>query len=162
MRHPFGATLAVVSLLAYAGPAAADFKAGVAAYKTSDYATAHKEFLVLAEKGVAAAQSNLGLMYSRGQGVPQDNARAAYWYRMAAEQGLAVAQHNLGILYKKGDGVPEDEVLALMWLYLSEESGYLGAKKSLATLEKKVSKDQLGLAKRLKGLWAEKLEGEGE
>ena len=157
MRHPFGAILAVVSLLAYCGPAAADFKAGVAAYKKSDYATAHKEFLVLAEKGVAAAQSNLGLMYSRGQGVPQDNARAAYWYGMAADQGLAVAQHNLGILYKKGDGVPQDDVLALMWLYLSEDNGYLGAKKSLATLEKQVSKDRIDLAKRLKELWTEKM-----
>ena len=110
MRHPFGAALAVVSLLAYCGAAAADFKAGVAAYKASDYATAHKEFMALAERGMAAAQSYLGLMYSRGQGVPQDNPTAAYWYRMAADQGLAVAQHNLGILYKKGDGVPKDDV----------------------------------------------------
>ena len=161
MRHPFGAALAVVSLLAYCGAAAADFKAGVAAYKASDYATAHKEFMALAERGMAAAQSNLGLMYSRGQGVPQDNPTAAYWYRMAADQGLAVAQHNLGILYKKGDGVPKDDVLALMWLYIAEESGYLGAKKSIGTLEKQASKDQIDLAQRLKELWTEKLEGGG-
>ena len=69
MRHPFGAVLAVVSLLACSGPAAADFKAADAAYKKSDHATAHKEFPALAEKGVAPARSNLGLMYWRGQGV---------------------------------------------------------------------------------------------
>ncbi|EET45192.1 hypothetical protein NEISICOT_01187 [Neisseria sicca ATCC 29256] len=38
---------------------------------------------------------------NKGQGVRQDHAQAAQWYRKAAEQGHAVAQYNLGVAYKK-------------------------------------------------------------
>ena len=44
-------------------------------------------FKVAAEKGDAIAQFNLGLSYYHGNGVPQDNTQAVYWYREAAEQG---------------------------------------------------------------------------
>src|SRR5262245_13529715 len=53
----------------------------------------------LAEQGVALGQSNLGVLYTRGQGVPQDFNEAVIWFRKAAEQGYAKAQHNLGVLY---------------------------------------------------------------
>ena len=40
-----------------------------------------------AEQGHAPSQAGLGFMYREGQGVPQDDAEAARWYRLAAEQG---------------------------------------------------------------------------
>jgi TPR repeat protein len=43
-------------------------------------------------QGFAVAQFNLGVMYSDGQGVPQNDAEAVRWYRLAAEQGHAGAQ----------------------------------------------------------------------
>ena len=49
----------------------ADFQKGSNAYSRGDYATALKEFTPLAEQGYARAQSNLGLMYEKGQAVPQ-------------------------------------------------------------------------------------------
>ena len=52
-----------------------------------------------AEKGDADAQFNLGLMYHKGQGVPQDDAESVKWYRKAAEQGNVYAQRNLGIRF---------------------------------------------------------------
>jgi len=39
----------------------------------------------------------LGLIYSKGQGVPQDYKEAVKWYRLSAEQGVAQAQYNLGV-----------------------------------------------------------------
>ena len=51
-------------------------------------------------------------MYGSGEGVPNDGAEAAKWYRKAADQGYAKAQHNLGVLYDHGYGVPKDEVEA--------------------------------------------------
>lgn len=39
-----------------------------------------------AEQGVAEAQRYLGVMYSKGQGVPKDFQQAIVWYRKAAEQ----------------------------------------------------------------------------
>ena len=52
-------------------------QAGVDAYNRGDYETALKKFLPLAEQGDAAAQFNLGKMYRKGQGVPQDDAEAS-------------------------------------------------------------------------------------
>ena len=38
-----------------------------------------------AEQGDAEGQYNLGLMYDKGQGVPQDFIRAYMWYHLAAK-----------------------------------------------------------------------------
>ena len=46
--------------------------------------------------GLCPAQSDLGVMYETGQGVPQDHVEAVAWYRKAAEQNHARAQNNLG------------------------------------------------------------------
>ncbi len=78
---------------------AQDVEKGYAAAQAGDFATALQVWLPLAEQGEAFAQSNLGLMYERGQGVPQDYKEAVKWYRLAAEQGDAEAQFNLGIMY---------------------------------------------------------------
>ena len=64
--------LVLVFLAWFAAPANADYDAGKTAYDRGDYATALKELKPLAEKGNAKAQSNIGLMYVKGQGVPQD------------------------------------------------------------------------------------------
>ena len=82
----------------------ADFQKGVAAYKSGDYATALREWKPLAEQGDATAQSNLGLMYQKGKGVPKDNKEAVKWSRKAADQGNADAQIYLGDAYRGGGG----------------------------------------------------------
>lgn len=72
-----------------------------------------------AQQGVDEAQHYLGLMYEKGEGVPEDYAEAVKWYRLAAEQGRADAQYALGIKYAKGKGVPQDYVEAHKWLNLA-------------------------------------------
>ncbi|MCY4514024.1 MAG: hypothetical protein OXC69_02620 [Candidatus Tectomicrobia bacterium] len=59
---------------------AADFEAGVEAYKRGDYATALREFRPLAEQGHVAAQAQMGLMYFWGFGVSQDDVEAYAWF----------------------------------------------------------------------------------
>jgi TPR repeat protein len=66
----------------------------------------------LAEEGDSEAQFDLGYVYEEGDGVPQDDAEAARWYRKAAEQGNADAQFNLGYMHREGRGVPQDFVEA--------------------------------------------------
>ncbi len=78
--------LALVVVLV-AAPACTDYEAGKEAYDRGDYATALKEFRVLAEQGYAGAQYNLGLMYAEGQGVPQDVVQAHLWMHLAAAKG---------------------------------------------------------------------------
>ena len=76
-----------------------------------------------AEQGDADAQVELGVMYSSGQGVPEDAPEAVRWFRAAAEQGNAIAQANLGLMYASGRGVTEDVSEAAFWLRLAAEQG---------------------------------------
>jgi len=48
----------------------------------------------LAETGTVDAQFNLGLMYSTGQGVPQDYVLAHKWFNLAAMAGNREAREN--------------------------------------------------------------------
>ena len=45
-----------------------------------------------AEQGHANAQYDLGLMYSEGNGVPQDNVEAYKWFTLAAGNGVLMAK----------------------------------------------------------------------
>ena len=63
-------------------------------------------------------------MYLNGQGVRQDVAQAAQWFRKAAEQGVANAQNNLGVAYYKGHGVRQDLALAQEWFGKACDNGY--------------------------------------
>ena len=80
--------------------------------------------LKAAEQGDAAAQYSLGVLYSTGEGVLQDDKKAITWYRKAAEQGHAHAQFNLGIGYATGVGVLQDDKKAYMWFNLSRYNGF--------------------------------------
>jgi uncharacterized protein len=51
-----------------------------------------------ADQGQAIAQSELGVLYARGQGVNKDLTEAAKWWRKAADQGSAEAKENLATL----------------------------------------------------------------
>ena len=55
-----------------------------------------------AAQGHAEAQFNLGLMYYKGVGVPQNLKKAAELYSQAVAQGHAGAQHNLAGMYLDG------------------------------------------------------------
>ncbi len=76
-----------------------------------------------AEQGDPGAQSNLGVMYLNGRGVPRDQTEAVRWYRLAADQGDARAQYNLGVLYGNGRGVPQDQTEAVRWFRLAADQG---------------------------------------
>ena len=109
----------------------ADFEAGRDAYNRDDYATALREFRPLAEQGNARAQTNLGGMYAKGQGVPQDDQQAIAWLRKAAEQEYAEAQFNLGVAYANGRGVPQDNQQALAWFRKAAAQGQAHAQTNL-------------------------------
>lgn len=85
------------------------------AYDRSNYTTALKVWLPLAEAGDKNAQTYVGEIYEKGLGIAPDYTQAASWYRKAAEQGDSRAQINYGYLYEKGLGVKPDPVEALNW-----------------------------------------------
>jgi len=100
------------------------------AYAAGDYATAYKEFKILAEQGDATAQFSLGMMYHNGEGVVQNYKEAMKWFRLAVEQGHTKAQHNLGWMYYIGEGVVQDYKEAMKWFRLSAEQGTEGTVRS--------------------------------
>lgn len=106
----------------------------IAAYKAGDYATAYKEFSRQAKRGDAFAQSNLGLMYSNGQGVPQNYELAMSWFDKAAEQGDTSAQYCIGVMYHKGQGVTQDFAQAISWYNKAAELGHAQAQTNIGTL----------------------------
>ena len=114
-----------------------------------------EETRVLAEQGDAISQYNLGLMYDRGVGVPEDDAEAVRWNRLAAEQGYAIAQYQLGYMYALGEGVPEDDVLAYMWVHLAAAEGNENAQEIKDILEERMSREQIAEAQRLSTEWLE-------
>lgn len=83
------------------------------------------------EQNVATAQYALGLLYDKGDGVPQNPEEAARWFRRAAEQGHALSQNYLGFFCKIGRGVPQNDKEAAQWFrkaarQLASAQGNLG------------------------------------
>jgi uncharacterized protein len=74
---------------------------GQGAYLNKDYKTAYKLFFPLAEQGDASAQNNLGVMYFKGPGVPQDYVLAHMWWNLAGSNGNKNAVENRNIVEKK-------------------------------------------------------------
>src|SRR3990172_4103078 len=78
------------------------------AIQHGDNQKAYRLVKALAEQGDGEAQHALGVLYLNGQGVAQDYAEAAKWFRKAAEQGYTGSMNNLGVMYKNGQGMPRD------------------------------------------------------
>jgi uncharacterized protein len=112
---------------ALAGP----YDDGVAALSNGDYATARTLWQPLAEQGDARAQSQLGLLYFNGRGVPRDYAQALIWFNRAAAQHDGNAEYNLALMYHDGDGVPRDDSQADQWYELAADQGLVPAQGNL-------------------------------
>jgi TPR repeat protein len=110
----------------------------------------------------AVAQYNLGRAYAfgDGQGVPQDDAKAAKWFRKAADQGLASAQLSLGFMNELGQGVPEDDVEAARWYRKAADQGVAEAQASLGTMYSEGRGVPRNYAKAL--IWYRKAADQGE
>ena len=92
------------------------------------------ELRVLAGRGNADAQYNLGVRYLNGKDVAQDDIEAIRWFRFAADQRHAFAQYNLGVLYERGQGVPQNYVEAAQWYRLAAVQGDLDAHDALGLM----------------------------
>ena len=121
----------------------ADFQKGVEAYNKSNYVTALREWLPLAEQGDADVQYSLGVMHDLGQGVRQNYMAAVKWYKLAAEQGQANAQAALGQMHQNGEGVPKDLIRAHMWFHIAATAGVKYADEAREILVKRLSSSEI-------------------
>lgn len=107
------------------------------------YVEAANWFRIAAEKGHAASQHNLAIMYENGEGFERDVAEAAKWYQKAAAQGHAGSQNNLGSLYEIGDGVPQSTMAALTLYRQAGDGGDANAVSNLSRLKAKVNNESV-------------------
>ena len=82
-----GGLMLAAQILGSAGALAGPWEDGMAAYNRGDYVPAMQVFRVLAAQGNTRAQSVLGTMYHKGQGVARNSVRAFAWLSRAAARG---------------------------------------------------------------------------
>ena len=103
-----------------------------------------------AEKGDAAAEFSLGIMYFKGHGVSQDHKEAVKWYRKSSEQGDAGAQYALGYLYYNGKGVKENRITAYAMCIIASANGNgLASVLWKPKLEKQMTPEQIAEGQKL-------------
>jgi uncharacterized protein len=118
-----------------------------------DYKEALKWYRLSAEKGHAAAQNNLGVMYINGKGVPKDDKEGFKWNKLAAEQGYARGQYFVGFDYAMGEIVQKDYVLAHMWWNLAITNGHKGAAEQRNNMEEQMTPQQIEKAQEMAINW---------
>ncbi len=77
-----------------------------------------------AANGNAEAMNGLGLLYSKGIGVVENEQEGIMWLEKAAENGYAKAWYNLGLLYKEGVGATENPTKAIVCFEKAAKGGY--------------------------------------
>ena len=88
----------LAALEQYPGEARFQFQLGRAYRQIRDYDNAVRWYSAAAEQNYAGAQTSLGVMFSRGEGVVENCTMAAHWFELAAAQSYPAAISNLGIL----------------------------------------------------------------
>lgn len=115
-------------------------QAGLDAHGRGDFAAARAALKPLAAQGSAVAETLLGGMAARGQGVRADPAAAAAWWFRAANRGYAPAQLALARAMAEGRGLAVDKGRA--WLWAKRAVGAGGAVgQAAAALAKRLEAD---------------------
>jgi hypothetical protein len=102
----FVTALKLLTPLAEKGDARAQFAVGQVYHRglgeiDEDPTKARHWYEKAARQGNANAQSNLGVIYATGDGVPQDDRIAEKWFRLAADQGNQDAKDNLAVIMRR-------------------------------------------------------------
>jgi len=107
---------------------------GLDAFKRGDHAAARRDFRILAQRNVPAAETLLGTMTANGQGAPRDDAVAAAWFLRAARRGYAPAQLALAGAFADGRGVSRNLPRARELAKAAAGQGQPGAAEFAASL----------------------------
>lgn len=123
VREKVGRDLFLYPPVAPIDKIAADIGSTLLKLRQSDAARDTSRLRQAAAAGNAIAQTNLGIMYVKGQGAPQDYAEAVKWFGKAANLGDADGQYNLGVMYERGLGVSRNYAEAVNLYRKAAEQG---------------------------------------
>ena len=117
------ASLSVVIVIAVLYSIMGQAQSGANLYRGGDYEKAAEAFRHRSSSGDKIAQNNLGAMYLKGRGVPQDYSQARTLFAESASKGLAGAMFNLGIMHLRGYGQARNPTKAFEWFEKSAKKG---------------------------------------
>lgn len=103
--------------------------------------------MIFAEERSCQTQFELGEMFRENVVDKEDYNQSAEWFKRSAQQGYSKAQYKIGLMYARGVGVCKDYIKAYAWLKVAASQGSEKAMTCLAKLSKKMSTDQLDLAR---------------
>jgi len=113
---------------------ASQYEEGRRAANSGNFNKALQAWRPIAEAGFAKAQTSIGRMYARGDGVKKNFTEAFKWFQRAADQDDELAEVNLGKLYYFGDGVQKDLSEAKVYFRKAAQHGNSEALKYLDEL----------------------------
>jgi uncharacterized protein len=110
-----------------------------------------------ADKDDPKSMTLLGELYANGLGVPEDDAKAADWYKLAAARGDANAMFALAMFRLEGRAGPRDRQKSAEWLAAAAKLGHPIAAYDLALLymEGELFPQDFGRAAQLLGVAAQ-------
>jgi uncharacterized protein len=124
MRKTFVKSVLWLSVMAMSQVSIAGWDEGSAAFDRKDYATALKEFTVLAEQGDALAAFYVATLFNQQGLYKLDPVEATKWYKMAAERGHPASARIMGYRYLNAlGGVSKDEAQAVRWFKRAADLG---------------------------------------
>ncbi len=83
------------------------------------------------ERSLAEVHFNIGVMFSKGDGVPKNATQAAKWFLKAAEEGMPEAQFSIGQCYLSGNGVQQNTSLAMKWIQKAARNNFKPAQEEI-------------------------------
>ena len=92
--------------------------------KPENYKKAKEYFIKAANKGLVAAQLELGIQFAIGQITKRDYSQAAKWYEKAAKQGSVQAMYSLGHMYFDGQHFSKNLKKGFRYIKEAAELGF--------------------------------------
>ncbi|OQQ09880.1 hypothetical protein BK411_04820 [Vibrio splendidus] len=92
-----------------------------------DQSQQHQDVVQLldeAYQGQLDAQLSVAYLYLSGEGVEQNDEKAAEWFVTAANNGSPEAQTQLGLMYISGSGVQASQAEAVTWIGMAAAQEY--------------------------------------
>ncbi len=105
-----------------------------------------EDFTQMAQHGDAESQWRLGVLYLNGDGVRQNDAEAASWFRRSADQGYVPALKALANQHWAGRGVAQDYNKAYFWYDVALAKGDEAAASRLEVLGAELTQDEAARA----------------
>lgn len=97
--------------------------AGRTAYENHNYVLAMEKLSPFSGWHDSRAETELGVIYFNGYGIPENDKLAFNFFEKSASSGFAHGEYLLGLMYDQGDSVPANSYKAVYWYQKAANQG---------------------------------------